>query len=149
MIPTNGDSLPLFPSRCFRLPRMMGTIKALANHLIESESKPFLPSQNPLSHQSNFQYDPIQSLEICVASKLEEGDFWVQFASFDDSFADYSDSTLAFLLEKYPQPHWSATMMSGSYSGFAFGCLSRGIRSSGQTAVEMYKGIHGSISIEV
>ena len=68
---------------------------------------PEVPQQISVKQRRRTARDPLETLAIRVASKLEEGDFKgaVRLASSEDSVAEPNDRTLQALKEKHPAPH--------------------------------------------
>ena len=104
------DRLFHFASRCLRVPKRGGHRRSLASHvnqMIREEVDPEVPQQISVKQRRRTARDPLETLAIRVASKLEEGDFKgaVRLASSEDSVAEPNDRTLQALKEKHPAPH--------------------------------------------
>ena len=104
------DHLFHFASRCLRAPKRGGHLRSLASHvnqMIREEADPEASRQRSVKQRRRPAQDPLDTLAVRVASKLEEGDFKgaVRLASSEDSVAELSDRTLQALKEKHPEPH--------------------------------------------
>ena len=103
------DRLYRFAARCLQAPRRGGHRRSLAshiNHIIGEEVDPDPPQPGPGCCPSPPTRDPLESLAVRVASKVEEGDFKgaVRLACSEDSIAGMNERTLTALREKHPAP---------------------------------------------
>ena len=103
------DRLFQFAPRCLRVPKRGGHHRSLASHvnqMIREEADPESPQQSSVKQCRRQPRDPLETLSVRVASKLEEGDFkWaVRLASSEDSIAEPNDRTLQALKDKHPAP---------------------------------------------
>ena len=75
--------------------------------MIREEVDPEVPQWNSVKQCRRPARDPLETLAIRVASKLEEGDFKgaVRLASPEDSVVEPNDRILQALKEKHPAPH--------------------------------------------
>ena len=77
------------------------------NQMINEEVDPPPPQQSSDRRRHRPTRDPLESLAVRVASKLEEGDFKgaIRLACSEDSIAEPNDKTLLALKDKHPEPH--------------------------------------------
>ena len=72
------DCLFQFAPRCLRVPKRSGHCRSLASHvnqMIREEADPESPQQSSVKQYRRQPRDPLETLLVRVASKLEEGDF--------------------------------------------------------------------------
>ena len=76
--PASWDRLFQFAPRCLRVPKRGGHRRSLASHvnqMIREEADPESPQQSSVKQGRRQPRDPLETLSVRVASKLEEGDF--------------------------------------------------------------------------
>ena len=104
------DRLFHFASRCLCAPKQGGHRRSLASHvnqMIREAADPEASRQRSFKQRRRPAQDPLKTLAVRVASKLDEGNFKgaVHLASSKDSVAELSDRTLQALKGKHPASH--------------------------------------------